>query len=184
MEINGIHSQSVEVLKQLKANGGYPKTPDTNNKPVQFEKNNGKAGFKHDIQQSKLDDRLPNQAWLNKNGFNVPFKSGGFGGLKIGDQPYLQDMNGGRTYQNDKGDTIRISNFEAEIATGMNGSTQVEYNSHDGKISDTVLYDPDGNPLKGYLTVKNDDGSIVKYEYEYDINGNKQVKRLSTEYAN
>lgn len=121
--------------------------------------------FNEDIKQSPLDDRVPNKSTLNKMEFNALFR----------------DKNGGITYQNKNGDTIRISNFEAEIATGMEGATQVEFKSKDGKTSNTVLYDPDGNPLKGTLTVINKDGRQVKYEYEYDLNGNKNLIRYTSD---
>jgi len=138
--------------------------------------------FDENIKNSKLDDCVPNKSWLNKKGFNVPFKGAKIGRFETKDSLYIQDMNGGRTYQNKNGDTIRISEFEGEFATGLKGSKQVEYKSKDGKTADTVIFDPDGNPLKGYLTVKKDDGTIIKYQYEYDENGNKQVKNKSVEF--
>lgn len=121
------------------------------------------------LDKSKLDDRIPNKSTLNKLGFNVPFP----GILGSKPQPYLLDMNGGKTYQDKDGNTIRICQFEGELAAGMEGATSVEYKSDD--MRHQVIYDPEGNPMKGSLTVENEDGSIEQFEYEYDLDGNKHV---------
>ena len=175
---------SVDQMKEIIKSQIPAKTESGGKETIAFPKTQtqAKKDFEEDIKMSKLDDCVPNKSWLAKNGFNVPFKGMKMGRIETKDQPYLQDMNGGRTYQNKNGDTIRISEFEAELATGLKGSKQVEYKTNDGKTSDTVIFDPDGNPLKGYLTVKNDDGTIVKYQYEYDENGNKTVKSKNIEY--
>lgn len=138
---------------------------------------NGKSlekDLEKNLAMSPLDERIPNKATLKKMGFNVPF-GGKMGKIEIPKQECILDMNGGKTYQNKNGDTIRISSFEAEMATKMPGSTSVEYNSKDGTVKQSMLYDPDGNPLKGKLIVENEDGSIETFEYEYDLDGNKKV---------
>lgn len=129
-----------------------------------------------------LDDRIPNKSSLAKSGFNVPFPGTKIGDVEIPQQECLLDMNGGKTYQNKNGDKIRISSFEGELALGMEGASSVEYKSKDGNLDNKVYYDPDGNPVKGSLSVKNYDGSTTRYEYEYDIDGNKKITSMITEY--
>ncbi|MBP3821543.1 hypothetical protein J6G99_07870 [bacterium] len=165
MNINEIgHSQHIN---KYKLSGDYD--PKSNGVPaLKFPKTSSQKTFEQDIQNAKLDDRIPNKVVLNKMGYK---------------QSYY-DKNGGVTYQNNEGETIRICGFEGAFATGLEGSTSVQYSSKDGKTKQTVIYDPAGNPLKGYLSVKHDDGSIVKYQYEYDMDGNKQVKSVTTEYPN
>lgn len=127
------------------------------------------------LAKSPLDDRIPNKSTLKKLGFNVPFPGGKIGKTELKSQDYLMDMNGGRTYQNKNGDTIRICEFDGVLETGMEGATSVEYKSKDGSMRHKLYYDPDGNPMKGTMTVQNKDGSIETFEFEYDLDGNKKV---------
>lgn len=110
-------------------------------------------------------------------------KSGGFGlkadaaqtlpggqKITIGKQDengltYIMDMNGGRTYQNEKGETVRISDFDAQFI--VSGGTAVQYSDGKGKSSE-VIYDKDGNPVQGSISLIQDDGSSIQYKYKYE----------------
>lgn len=138
--------------------------------------------FERFLSKIPLDDRIPNKSSLAKLGFNVPFPGIKIGDKEIPEQEFLLDMNGGKTYQNKNGDTIRICSFDGELALGTKGANSVEYKSKDGNLANKVYYDPDGNPVKGSLTVKNYDGSTTSYQYEYDIDGNKKITSMITEY--
>lgn len=165
--IQGINSQ-IQDLKPLASM--------SDNRQIQFPKakQEDKLLAAH-LNESKLDERVPNKAALNKLGFNVPFSAKKIGNMEFPEQPFLLDMNEGKTYQNKNGDTIRICEFDGALESGMKGATSVEYKSKDGGMAHKVLYDPEGNPMKGSLTVTNKDGSIEQFEYEYDLDGNKHV---------
>ncbi len=122
------------------------------------------SDFKTALSQSPLDDRIPNLTTLKKLGFGVSFK----------DQPYLLDMNGGKTYQNKNGDTIRICDFEQSVT----------YESKDKKTYHEIFFDPEGNPLKGKLETKNADGSFTQYQFEYDVYGNPKLKESRSYFIN
>ncbi len=103
---------------------------------------------------------MPNRVSLKKAGFSTG--------------KFAMDMNGGIHYSNERGDTVRISH---DAFVNGYAAPQAEYKSHDGKISQTIVYNQDGNPFKGYMDVKQDDGSIVKYRYEYDVDGNTKTRK-------
>ncbi len=133
---------------------------------IRFPKSSGyDKDLEQAMQQSPLDARMPNRASLKKAGFS--------GGDKL-----AMDMNGGFHYSNERGDTVRISH---DAFVNGYAAPQAEYKSHDGKISQTIVYDQDGNPFKGYMDVKQDDGSIVKYQYEYDIDGNTKITQKTVD---
>lgn len=133
-----------------------------NNQPVPMK--TGAKAIEKDLEKklanSPLDDRVPNKATLKKMGFTA-------GGA--------MDMNGGKYYGNGKGATIRIAGWHGQKLMGPSDSTAVYYRSEDNKTEHEVIYDPEGNPMKGVLTVRNDDGSIETFEFEYDLDGNKKV---------
>ncbi len=106
------------------------------------------------------------------------------GGLKV--SPYVKDkdelysildMNGGRTYKNDKGERIRISEFEGQLS---GGKLQIERSFNDGKIKDTTIFDSDNKPMLGFMYVKNDDGTETQYSYKFDSKGNKVLESALT----
>ena len=133
---------------------------------IRFPKSRGyDKDLEQAMQKSPLDSRMPNRASLKKAGFS--------GGDKL-----TMDTNGGFLYSNERGDTVRISH---DAFVNGKAAPQAEYKSHDGKISQTIVYDQDGNPFKGYMDVKQDDGSIVKYQYEYDIDGNTIIKQKTVD---
>ncbi|MCI1273121.1 MAG: hypothetical protein LKG27_01660 [Clostridiaceae bacterium] len=136
------------------------------------------AAFDKDISQSKLDDRIPNKSSLAKMGFGFTPRTVTLPGGRTITTSNL-DMNGGLSYFNDKGDSIRISNDTLE---GGTGATQVDYTTKDKSIEHSIVYDKGGNPLKGYLNVRQPNGTVVKYKYEYDMNGNKNLVSCTTEY--
>ncbi|MBQ2610793.1 hypothetical protein IJF81_00205, partial [bacterium] len=138
---------------------------------------NDQENFDNVIKNSPLDDRIPNKNSLKKLGYIVEGKEK-VGSLEV-DNVKL-DMNGGKTYHDKNGNKIRICNFDGERALGMKGATAVTYENKDGNFTNTVYYDPDGNPVKGNAYVKNDSGTVTKYEYEYDFNGNKILKNKHT----
>ena len=110
--------------------------------------------------QSPLNEQMQNNVSLKKLGF----MSGEY-----------VDMNGGKHYTNNKGDHILIAGWNGDKITGPKGSKCVSYTSADKKIQHEVVYDPDGNPLKGILIKENDDGSKEQFKFEYDINGEKTI---------
>lgn len=123
--------------------------------------NQGDEKFKNSFEQSKLDDRIPTKASLNKLGF---------------EQSKLMDTNGGQYYTNKNGDQIRISNFDHTDSIGdVEGGTFVDYKSKDGKIHNSISYDKFGNPVKGMLKVTNTDGTVTSYQFKYDDEGNLRV---------
>ncbi len=130
------------------------------------------AGFKTALLQSPLDDRIPNLTTLKKLGFGVPFNHPYLTGGK--DSPYILDMNGGKTYQNKNGDTIRICDFEQSVT----------YESKDKKICHEIFFDPEGNPLKGTLRTKNEDGSFTNYKFDYDLDGNPELTDSMSYFTN
>lgn len=160
----GAESQKTTPLSQMVINN-----------QIKFPESKQEMRLYVQLDKSKLDDRIPNKATLNKLGFNVPFPATKVGNIELPEQEYLLDMNGGKTYQNKNGDTIRIFQFDAELATGMTGATGVEYKSKDGNMRHQMYYDPEGNPIKGSMTVENEDGSIENFTYEYDLDGNRHV---------
>lgn len=135
-----------------------------NNQPVSLKTgtNTIEKDLEKNLANSPLDDRIPNKATLKKMGFES-------------DNSGVIDMNGGKYYGNGKGATIRIAGFHGQKIMGPQGSTCVYYKSEDNKTEHEVVYDPEGNPMKGVLTVKNEDGSIETFEFEYDLDGNKKV---------
>lgn len=127
------------------------------NVPVGKRTNMDKA-LDNELKDSKLDERMPNKASLAKNGF------------KASD---LIDMNGGQWFKNDKGESVRICEFDGKAVAGA--KAMVEYNSKDGLLKHQIYYDSDGNPMKGSAYVKNDDGTTTVYNFEYDLDGNRVV---------
>ena len=105
-------------------------------------------------------------------------KSGGFGANPSGlasqkDENglyYALDMNGGKTYFNEKGESIRISEFEAGMVEG--GKVEVTYTSADGKTQNHIIYGEDDKPIQGVVTVKDGD-NFTTMSYKIDADGNK-----------
>ena len=104
------------------------------------------------LNNSPLDDRVPNKASLKKMGFE-PSK--------------FVDMNGANIYVNDKGDRVRVE------TRGF--GTFVDFTSKDGKVTHRLQYDSDGNPMKGTLIVEDANGSIENINYEYELDGSKNI---------
>lgn len=134
----------------------------SNGQSINFPKGDGvlEKNLEKALMDSALDDRIPNKSSLNKMGF----KTSG-----------MKDMNGGTWYKNENGDNIRIAGFHGDMISGPEDSTTVMFRSADGNFKHEVVYDPEGNPLKGVLVVENEDGSMEQYNYDYDIDGNKHV---------
>ena len=86
---------------------------------------------------------------------------------------YTQDMNGGRTYTNAKGESIRVSESEAKLVEG--GKVEVTYTSADGKTQNHIIYGENDKPIKGYTVVE---GGVTAYEYTYDADGNKVLQKI------
>lgn len=134
-----------------------------NNQPVSLKTgtNTIEKDLERNLAKSPLDERIPNKAALKKMGFE--------------DNNGVMDMNGGRYYNKPGVGTIRIAGWHGDQLMGGEGSSCVAFTSADGKLKNEIVYDPDGNPMKGILTVENEDGSIETYKFEYDIDGNKKV---------
>jgi len=132
------------------------------NSQIKFPKTKHDRQLLDILDKSKLDDRVPNKASLKKMGFE-------------GSSTGIMDMNGGEYYSNKNGDSIRVAGWHGSMIMGPQGSTCVAYKSADGKYNHEICYDPEGNPMKGVLITENEDGSIEKFEYEYDLDGNKKV---------
>ncbi len=134
------------------------------NQPVSLKtgSNTVEKDLEKKLAKSPLDERIPNKATLKKMGFQS-------------ENSDIIDMNGGTYYGNGKGATIRIAGWHGQKISGPENSTCVYYKSEDNKTEHEVVYDPEGNPMKGILTVKNEDGSIETFEFEYDLDGNKKI---------
>lgn len=92
---------------------------------------------------------------------------------------YLQDMNGGRTYFNEAGESVRVSEFEGQLVPG--GKLEVTHTSADGKTSNHIIYGEDDKPISGFVTVKDADGNVTAtYNYEFDADGNRILKSCTT----
>jgi hypothetical protein len=64
------------------------------------------------------------------------------------------------------------------MLTGPEGSSYVTFFSADGKTTQEVVFDPYGEPLKGGLEITDDYGYVESYSYEYDLDGNKSIRRM------
>lgn len=132
------------------------------------------ADFERVMQNVKFTTSIPTTDDLKSGGFGLneyPVQTLASGQtITIGQKDenglnYIMDMNGGRTYENANGERVRISDFDAQFVAP--GGTAVQYSDGKGSSSE-VIYDKDGKPVQGSLTVKQDDGSIITYEYKYE----------------
>ena len=130
--------------------------------------------FERVIQNAKFTNSIPTADDLKSGGFGLkeyPVQTLASGQtITVGKKDenglnYIMDMNGGRTYENANGERVRISDFDAQFVAP--GGTAVQYSDGKGSSSE-VIYDKDGKPVQGRLAVKQDDGSIVTYEYKYE----------------
>ena len=122
-------------------------------------------------QQADFENALKENKFMNSfSDINTFLNEGGFGkhGTGLQDENglhYVLDKNGGSTYVNDKGESVRICSFEAMFVAP--GGTMVSYSNSTGN-SNKVFYDKDGNPVQGRLTVKQADDSLITYEFKYE----------------
>lgn len=126
-----------------------------------------KQNFNEAIADYKISDTVPDAEYL---------KADGFGSVKIGNGKYninsqdenglyyVMDKNGGRTYTNSNGESIRISPFEGQFVE--KDAVSVTYSSDEN--SNSIIYNKDGKPLQGTLLEKQQDGSSVVYSYKYE----------------
>lgn len=165
MDLTGINSTQ-KLSSLLEVNGQIKNAKSLKNDFISFTPRGQKQdpAFEKALEQSKLDDRIPNRASLAKQGF---------------EKESIIDMNGGNYYKNSNGDTIRVS--KDGVLAGKRAPL-VEYKSADGRINHSIVYDQDGNPFSGEMKVKQNDGSVVTYNYEYDIEGNKKLLSKNVEY--
>ena len=150
---------------QVKKTDGYRNLKPLReiNAPISMktkENNQLNAKLNNALSKTPVNEQMPNKASLKRAGFS--------------ESPAI-DMNGGQYYVNDKVGTIRIASWHGESFLGQKGSSCLSFTSADGKLQNEIVYDPDGNPLKGKLTIVNKDGSFETFEFEYDIDGNKNI---------
>jgi|InofroStandDraft_1065614.scaffolds.fasta_scaffold00063_113 hypothetical protein len=150
-------------LKPLKQLNSSPLPMKTGNDDKELNKKLNNA-----LAKTPVDEQMPNKASLKRAGFKA-------------DESGVIDMNGGQYYIKPGVGTIRIAGWHGNELMGSEGSSSVSFTSSDGKLKNEILYDPDGNPMKGILTVENEDGFIETYKFEYDIEGNKKVTSYQKE---
>lgn len=153
---------------------------DTEEKPEVTQEQQAK--FDKLKESGVLDDKPHTPEALKEGGFGVKPQSlnssdSAFGLYQQDENGlyYIQDMNGGRTYTNEKGESIRISEFEASMVEG--GKVEVTYISSDGKTKNHIIYGENDKPIQGFTTVTGDSWrDMTTYEYTYDAGGNKVLK--------
>ena len=141
-------------------------------------------------QQSAFNELESSGAIALKKFDAASLKENGFGVVKANEHMqadedglyYMLDMNGGKNYFNEKGESIRISEFEATIVEG--GKVEVTTASADGKVKNSIIYGENDKPLSGYAVVTNEDNSSVIYKYEFDADGKKVLKECTTTAGN
>jgi len=110
------------------------------------------------LEQSKLNGKLPNPATLKNMGF---------------EKGQYMDMNGGVYYRNAlTGEGIRVAGWHGSMIMGKEGQSAVCYTSGDGKFKHEVLYDENGNPLKGVIAQTDANGKTIYTKYKYSADGN------------
>ncbi len=157
LKSDNIHNSSNETMKTVQS--GEPQQSDLQ---VFLNKLNKQ------LDKSKLGDTIPDLNFLKEGGFGskaTPISMKDDNGLN-----YMLDMNGGKTYFNEEGESIRISEFEAQQVA--RGGVSVEYQSKNRDYRNNIIYNAEGKPVKGYLQVKNENGTFTAYVYEYDSKGN------------
>lgn len=127
-----------------------------------------REAFKKLDESGVLDEKPHTADALKANGYGV--KTSDYMMQDENGLYYMLDMNGGKTYVNEKGESVRISEFEAGIVPG--GKVQVTYKSPDGKTENSITYDKNNKPLSGFVTIKDGD-NLTTMTYEFDADGNK-----------
>ena len=126
-----------------------------------------KQNFNDAYASFKISDTMPDSDYLKAGGFGVAKIGNGKYNLNNQDENglyYVMDKNGGRTYTNSNGESIRISSFEAQPME--KDAVSVTYSS--GENSNIIIYNKDGKPLEGTLLEEQQDGSSVVYSYKYE----------------
>lgn len=125
-----------------------------------------KQEFNEVLAGFEISDTVPDADYLKAGGFGAAKNGNGKYNITLMDEDglnYVMDKNGGRTYTNSNGESIRISSFEALLVE--NGATQVTYSS--GENLNSIVYNKDGKPLQGSL-IEQQDGTSVVYQYSYE----------------
>ncbi len=170
-----------------------PPVTATSAQPAQAPKNELQEQFNNDSKKTKLGAAIPTSDTLKENGFGfhpepTVHNFGGqqhqvdaYGYKDENGLHYSLDKNGGKTYVDKEGNSIRVSEFESQFA--FPGSTMVSYTKKGGNFKDEVIYGADGKAIQGKTTVIKEDGTTISYEYKYDSNGNKVVQNNNSQPA-
>ena len=154
-----------EISSTVPAAGdGSEVTASTNNAPEKPQQTSPQqhADFENALKETKYMESFTDvNTFLNEGGFGKE----GNGLQDENGLHYILDKNGGSTYMNDKGESVRICSFESMFVSP--GGTMVSYSNSKGN-SNKVFYDKDGNPVQGSLTVKQDDGGLITYDFKYE----------------
>lgn len=119
------------------------------------------AEFNKALQQSPLDNKFMTAERLEAKGWQ---------------KSKMMDTNGGIYYKNPQtGESVRV---QSHCVGGRDAGSSNLYENKN--MADYVHYGKDGKPTNGVLQVKQPDGSIKVYEYEFDVDGNKFIKSVKT----
>lgn len=171
LSINGLNSpdgrrQNVEAArttKQEKLNSLFaPKNTCVSGSEVGLQlencKNSNYKAFNDALKESVLGNEYMDEKTLEAKGWKT--------------RSVNMDMNGGRYYTDPKtGASIRVQTDHGPFSKSNTYRTD--------NMSHHEYYDKDGKPTNGIVQIKQADGTIKVYEYEYDVDGNKFIKSVS-----
>ncbi len=174
-------TENVETDEHTPVSGAAPAEVSGGNPPVKPQM----TEFLNAMQNVKFMDSIPDTRTLKSGGFgleelpvlNLPNGQTIAVGKKDSDGlNYVLDKNGGKTYRNANGESLRICDFDAQSV--VPGGTAVQYSDGKNFLSE-VFYDGNGKPVQGSLIVRQDNGTSVEYKYKYDAGGNKVLESVA-----
>lgn len=154
--------QSAKTIKQEKLSSLFAAkntqaAGNDNGLQLEHGKNSNYKAFNDAIKESCLGNQFMDAKSLEAKGWK---------------KSSIMDMNGGVYYTDpNTGASVRV---QEDKAFQKSNTYRTENMSHH------EYYDDKGKPTNGIVQVRQADGSIKVYEYEYDVDGNKFIKSVKT----